>query len=218
MQRKIIFGLIWVSFIGYAFFFSPNASPDTLDLIINLSAGNWQEINPWVVSLFNLMGILPATYACLLFFDGRNQKLSAWIFVVGSFGLGAFALLPYLALRESNTVWDGDKNLLLKILESPITGLILTFGAITLLGLGIIYGDWGDFILQWQTNQFIHIMSLDFCLLSLLFPTLVKDDSIRRGIKNPEIFWVMSFIPLFGTLIYLCLRSPLSNEHQLAST
>ena len=218
MQRKIIFGLIWVSFISYAFLLAPSASPDTLDLIINLSAGNWQEINPLVVSLFNLMGILPAIYACLLLFDGRSQKIPAGIFVFGSFIFGAFALLPYLALRESNTVWDGDKNLLLKILESPMTGLILTLGAIALLGLGIIYGDWGDFVVQWQTNQFIHVMSLDFCLLSLLFPTLVKDDSLRRGIKNPEIFWVISFIPLFGTLIYLCLRSPLSNENQLANT
>ena len=176
MQRKIIFGLIWASFIGYAFFFAPNASPDTLDLIINLSTGNWQGINPWVGSLFNLMGILPVMYACLLLFDGRSQKLPAWIFVVGSFGLGAFALLPYLALRESNTVWDGDKNLLLKILESPITGLVLTLGAIALLGLGIIYGDWGDFVWQWQTNQFIHIMSLDFCLFSLLFLVLIRDN------------------------------------------
>ena len=211
MQRKIIFGLIWVSFISYAFFIAPAASPDTLDLIIDLSAGNWSGINPLVVSLFDLMGILPVTYACLLLFDGRGQKIPAWIFVIGSFGLGAFALLPYLALRESNTVWDGDKNRLLKILESPITGIALMLGAIALIGSGIIYGDWADFVFQWQTNQFIHVMSLDFCLLSLLFPTLIKDDSIRRGIKNPEIFWIISFIPLFGALIYLSLRSWVEN-------
>ena len=218
MQRKIVFGLIWVSFISYAFFFAPNASPDTLDLIIDLSTGNLQDINPLVVSLFNLMGILPATYACLLLFDGRSQKIPAGIFVIGSFGLGAFALLPYLALRESSTVWEGEKNRLLKVLESPITGIVLTFGAIALLSSGIIYGDWKDFVFQWQTNQFIHVMSLDFCLLSLLFPTLVKDDSLRRGIKKPEIFWIISFIPLFGALIYLCLRSPLSQENQLVET
>ena len=211
MQRKIIFGLIWVSFISYAFFIAPAASPDTLDLIIDLSAGNWSGINPLVVSLFDLMGILPAIYACLLLFDGRGQKIPAWIFVIGSFGLGAFALLPYLALRESNTVWDGDKNRLLKILESPIIGIALMLGAIALIGSGIIYGDWADFVFQWQTNQFIHVMSLDFCLLSLLFPTLIKDDSIRRGIKNPEIFWIISFIPLFGALIYLSLRSWVEN-------
>ena len=211
MQRKIIFGLIWVSFISYAFLIAPAASPDTLDLIIDLSAGNWSGINPLVVSLFDLMGILPAIYACLLLFDGRGQKIPAWIFVIGSFGLGAFALLPYLALRESNTVWDGDKNRLLKILESPIIGIALMLGAIALIGSGIIYGDWADFVFQWQTNQFIHVMSLDFCLLSLLFPTLIKDDSIRRGIKNPEIFWIISFIPLFGALIYLSLRSWVEN-------
>lgn len=218
MPRKIIFALIWVSFLSYAFFVAPAPSTDTLDLIIDLSKSNWDGINPLVISLFNLMGILPATYACLLLFDGRGQKIPAWIFVVGSFGLGAFALLPYLALRESNTVWDGEKNRLLKVLESPIVGIVLTLGAIALIGSGILYGDWGDFVLQWQTSQFIHVMSLDFCLLSLLFPTLVKDDSLRRGIKNPEIFWIISFIPLFGALIYLCLRSPLSEENQLVST
>ena len=218
MPRKIIFALIWVSFISYTFLLAPSASPDTLDLIIDLSTGNLQDINPLVVSLFNLMGILPAAYACLLLFDGRGQKLPAGIFVIGSFGLGAFALLPYLALRESSTVWEGEKNLLLKVLESPLTGIALTFGAIALLSSGIIYGDWGDFVLQWQTSQFIHVMSLDFSLLSLLFPTLVKDDSIRRGIKNPEIFWIISFIPLFGALIYLCLRSLLSKENQLVGT
>lgn len=218
MAQKIIFTLIWLSFIAYAFFFAPNPSPDTLNLIVDLSTGNVQEINPLVVSLFNLMGILPAAYACLLLFDGKGQKLPAWVFVIGSFGLGAFALLPYLAFRESNTVWDGEKNRLLKVLESPVIGIVLTLGAIALVGLGIIYGDWGDFVLQWQTNQFIHVMSLDFCLLSLLFPTLVKDDSLRRGIKNPEIFWIISFIPLFGALSYLCLRSPLSKENQLVET
>ncbi|MEM9275806.1 MAG: DUF2834 domain-containing protein [Cyanobacteria bacterium P01_F01_bin.143] len=217
MPRKIFFSLIWVGFLGYAFLIAPAATPDTLDLIIDLSAGNWSEINPLVVSLFNLMGILPATYACLLLFDGRRQKIPAWIFVIGSFGLGAFALLPYLTLREPNTVWDGEKNRLLKILESPIIGIALMLGAISLIGSGIIYGDWGDFVLQWQNSQFIHVMSLDFCLLSLLFPTLVKDDSIRRGIKNPEMFWLISFIPLFGALLYLCLRSPLSKENQLAN-
>ena len=212
MQRKAIFALIWLSLVGYAFFLAPSASPNTLDLIIDLSTGHWQGINPLVVSLFNLMGILPLVYACLLLFDGRSQQIPAGIFVVGSFGLGAFALLPYLALRESSTVWEGDKNWLLKILESPITSAILTLGVIILLGWGIIYGDWRDFVWQWQTNQFIHVMSLDFCLLSILFPTLVKDDSLRRRIKKPEIFLVISFIPLLGALTYLCLRSSLTHE------
>ena len=53
-----------------------------------------------VVVLFNLMGLWPVVYASLALSDGRDQAVSAWPFVVGSFGLGAFALMPYLALRE----------------------------------------------------------------------------------------------------------------------
>lgn len=125
MINKLIFGVIWLSFTSYAFLFAPPNKADTLDLIINLSTGNLQGINPLIVSLFNLMGILPAIYACFLLVDGKEQKLPAWIFVLGSFGVGAFALLPYLALRETNPVWTGKPNLLIKIVESRITGILL---------------------------------------------------------------------------------------------
>ncbi len=51
-------------------------------------------------------------------------------------------------------------------------------------------------------------MSLDFCMLSLLFPTLVGDDMARRGMNN-QLLLLITCIPLFGPLIYLCGRSPL---------
>jgi hypothetical protein len=152
------------------------------------------------------MGILPAIYACFLFVDGQGQKLPAWIFVIFSFGTGAFALLPYFALRETNTVWTGQQNLLIKIIESPITGILLTIGTLTLIFFGITNGDWSDFVTQWHNSKFIHVMSLDFCLLCFLLPVMVKDDLPKRGIKNPAILAIISLIPLLGTLIYLCCR------------
>jgi Icc-related predicted phosphoesterase len=36
MMRKIIFGLLWLGFISYAFFFAPPEQPDTFELIKNL--------------------------------------------------------------------------------------------------------------------------------------------------------------------------------------
>ncbi len=215
MKNKLIFGLIWLIFTIYAFVIAPNNDTNTLDLIINLSSGNLQGINPIIVALFNLMGILPIIYTCFLLFDGRSQKIPAWVFVAGSFGFGAFAILPYLALRQPSTVWLGEKNTLLKILESPITGILITVGAILLLFWGITNGDWGDFIEQWHSSKFIHVMSLDFCLLCLLLPVIVQDDLARRNIDNPMIFWSIYLIPLFGTLAYLCSRKFL--EHNLNS-
>ncbi|WP_239651527.1 hypothetical protein [Neosynechococcus sphagnicola] len=67
-----------------------------------------------------------------------------------------------------------------------------------------------SFFQQWQTRRFIHVMTLDFCLLSLLFPTLLGDDMTRRGLKDRRIFWSVSLLPLVGPLLYLSLRPPIS--------
>jgi hypothetical protein len=103
----------------------------------------------------------------------------------------------------------GKKNIFLKLLDSRITGVLLTLGAAILVGFAL-QGDWGDFIQQWQTSRFIHVMSLDFCMLSLLFPALLGDDMVRRGWKDNQLFWLFALIPLFGPLIYLSVRPPLA--------
>ncbi|PPS42245.1 DUF2834 domain-containing protein [Chroococcidiopsis sp. TS-821] len=212
MIRKIGFGALWVGLAIYAFFFAPPNQPDTFELIKNLSIGKIDGINPLIVALFYIMGVWPIIYSCLLFFDGRTQKIPATPFAVLSFGVGAFALLPYLALREPSTTFPGEKNTFLKVLDSRWTGIVLTIAAAMIVTYGLSNGDWGDFINQWRTSRFIHVMSLDFCLLCLLFPALLGDDMARRGLQNSRLYWVAALIPLFGPLIYLCARPPLSAD------
>jgi hypothetical protein len=208
--RKIAFWVIWIAFTTYAFVFAPPDSPDTLTLITNLSTGNIAGINPLIVALFNIMGVWPLIYSCVLFADGRGQKIPAWVFATLSFGVGAFALLPYLALRESNPEFPGNKTAFLKILDSRFTAIALTLGAIALVAFGLTKGEWSDFIQQWQTSRFIHVMSLDFCMLCLLFPALLGDDMARRGMQNNSAaFWAVTLVPLFGPLAYLCARKSL---------
>jgi len=145
----------------------------------------------------------------MLFSDGRGQKIPAWIFVILSFGIGAFGLLPYLALRNPNPTFIGEKNWLIKIFDSRWTGVLLAIASVYLVGYGIREGNWADFIMQFQTSRFIQVMSLDFCLLCLLFPWLLTDDMQRRGMEEPSMYLIVSVIPIFGALTYLCLRSPL---------
>ncbi|MFN6563565.1 MAG: DUF2834 domain-containing protein [Nostoc sp. ChiSLP01] len=209
MVRKIAFGLLWLGAIVYAFFLSPPQQPGTFELIKNLSLAQWQGINPLIIALFNLMGVWPVIYSAVVFIDGRGQKVPAWLFAMPSFAVGAFAILPYLALREPNQKFIGKKNTFVKLLDSRVTGFVLTVAAVILVAYGLTGADWTDFIQQWQTNRFIHVMSLDFCLLCLLFPTLVRDDMARRGWENPQIPWLTALIPLFGPLIYLCVRPSL---------
>jgi hypothetical protein len=48
--------------------------------------------------------------------------------------------------------------------------------------------------------------------MCLIFPltSLFDDDMARRGINDSRIFWAVALIPLFGPLVYLCLRPPLA--------
>jgi hypothetical protein len=217
--NTIIFGGLWLGFTGYAFLLAPPDRSDTLQLIIDLSTGNWTGINPLVIALFNLMGILPMVYACLMLIDGKTQKLSAGLFSAASFAVGAFAILPYLALRVPNSRSDvdsrSDRNIerrgMIKLVDSLWLGVALTIGTIVLLRYGITQGNWTDFVQQWHTNRFIHVMSLDFCLLTLLLPVLIVDDIDRRNFTNPQAVKLLSLVPLFGGLIYLCIRPNLTN-------
>jgi hypothetical protein len=204
--RTILVGLLWLGFTAYATFLAPGDRPETMDLIKRLSTADIAGINPAIVYLFNIMGVLPLMYACVLYTDGKGQKLPAWAFSAGSFFLGAFVLLPYMALREDNPKFEGQKNWFLKIWESRITAIVVAIAATTLFTLGVTQADWPDFWQQWHNSKFIHVMSLDFCMLSLVFPLLLKDDMSRRGIKDGRMFWAVALVPLFGGLAYLVLR------------
>jgi len=151
-------------------------------------------------------------YSCLIFADGRMQRIPAWEFMLTSIAIGTLALIPYLALREPNEEFSGGKDPLLSLFDARPTGVILSLGTIVLLLFAIVFGDWGAFIRSFQTDKFIHGMTLAFCLFALLFPypTLLSDDMARRGLtQQSQFFWVVALVPLFGALVYLfylCLR------------
>ena len=216
--RQITLLLLWVGFIIYATAFAPAAQPNTLEMLQALVLGQWSEINPLIVALFNVMGLWPVIYAAIALVDGRTQSFPAWPFVVLSFGLGAFALLPYLALRQpyqreesQGTAPSSKLDGWVKRLEARWVGISVLVMALGLILFGFISGSWSEFVLEWQTDRFIHIMSLDFCALSLLFPCLLGDD-IKRRETAPWPLGVLALLPLIGPAIYLTVRPPLLDK------
>ncbi len=210
MSRKIALWWIWLGFIAHVLLLAPPFHPqETLILIKNLLTGQWAQVNPIILTIFSLVGIWLLIYSCLLFVDGRMQKIRFWPFALASVGIGVIGLLPYLALRESNQEFSGPKDAFLRLLDSRLTGVILSLSTIGLLAYGLISGDWRDFIEQFQGDRFIHGMSLAVCLFGLLFPTVLGDDLARRGLNNSQAFWAIALVPLLGPLAYLCLRPPL---------
>lgn len=211
MARKIALWLIWAGFIAYVVFFAPPLHlAETLTLLRKILTFQWADINPIILSLFALIGVCIFIYSSVLFFDGRMQKIPFYPFAIASLGSGVIGLIPYLALREANQEFTGEKDAFLELLDSRSTGLIMTLFTLGVLGYGILAGDWGDFIGQFQSDRFINGMSLAFCLFCLLFPTVLGDDMARRGyISNSQLFWLIAIVPLLGPLAYLCWRPAL---------
>lgn len=209
--RKTILGAIWLGFVTYTILLAPVDQPDTWSLGWKILTLQWEELNAIIPTIFCLMGIWPMIYACLMFADGRMQSFRAWPYFIGSNFTGVICLLPYLIFRRSNQAFYGTKDKWLSILDRRTTGASLLFATIGLLGYVVIAENWEDYIQQFFHRPFVHLISLDFCLMCLIFPisSLFDDDMARRGIKDIRVFWVVALFPLFGPLVYLCLRPSL---------
>ena len=222
---RLLLSLLWLGFTIYAFGFAPPDQPQTLDLIRRLVVGQWQGIDGYVVGLFNLMGVLPAIYAAILCTEGKRQRVPTGVFVALSFFVGAFAMLPYLVLRESEPQLHlADHNLpdpiepvnsaanqpsptwWEKVFGGKITGIILLIITSYFIYYGLQQRNFSNFVGLWQGERFIHVMGLDFCLLNLLLPIVVRDDLSRRNCTQNHWLWWIVGLPLFGPIIYLCIR------------
>jgi hypothetical protein len=220
MNRSALW-LLWAGFIAYIIFLAPPLHLEaTIKLLVNILTLQWTQVNPVILSLFSLVGIWLLVYSSLLFFDGRMQSIRFYPFAIASIASGVIGLIPYLALRESNQSFSGEKDKFLKFLDSRLFAYTLS---ITALGLFVyaLFGNWNDFIDQFIKDKFIHGMSLAVCLFYLLFPTSILDDDIARRNWNKQqmeqFYLFIALIPLFGPLVYLCVRpqiavSKLSSE------
>lgn len=209
MGRKIVLWLVWTAFVAYTLFLAPLEQPGTLTLVEKLVTLQWTGINPYVITLFSLMGIWPLVYACLIFIDSRMQDIPAWPSFLAANGSGVIGMMPYLILRKPSQEFSGQKDIWLKLLDSRTFGVLLSLSTVALVAYAIMAGDWGDFVYQWRTSRFIYLMSLDFCLLYLVFPSLLGDDMARRELRDARVFWAVALFPLVGALAYLCLRPPI---------
>jgi hypothetical protein len=215
--QKILFFTVWLLFLGYAVFFAPPSTPDTSELLTKLILAQTEGLNPILVALFNIMGLLPIWYWFLLVPDSRIQKIPVWPFALGLMAAGGFALLPYLALRTSSVqAPPAQKSLswIQRIFDNRWIALIAVLGVFGLGFYGLRQGDWTNYLTQFHSNQFVHIMSLDFLMLCTCLPILIQQDLTHRGLTEKDLLWKLALIPLLGPALYIVLRPPLSSQQQ----
>ncbi|CAM3055649.1 hypothetical protein HP548_07610 [Paenibacillus taichungensis] len=206
-----ILALTWLAFIAYAWIWAPGqplGSDPVFKELITL-----QSKEPWLLTVFSWLGIFPAIFACLLLRrsgKARGSHVHAWPFVLLSFGLGAFALLPYFAWSSQTHRGSGYEQLSFARQRESGIGRVaahkLTQMVLLLLTLGtgfyaVTQGNPDVYMEVFRESSFVHIMTIDFVILTLLSViALFRDASLNRRSCG----WaVAGLIPLIGPLIYL---------------
>lgn len=70
-------GLLWATFIAYTLLLAPLDQPGTLTVIEKMLKFQLEGINPYLATVFALMGVWPMVYACFLLIDEKTQNISA---------------------------------------------------------------------------------------------------------------------------------------------
>lgn len=213
MHMGYLLGLLWIAFIAYSLFMAPGQSPGSDPIFKELLTLRSDE--PWLLTVFSWLGIFPAVYACLLLRKSvearENERTPAWPFVLFSFGLGAFALLPYYAWNSNlpkrhtyNDVPSAKQQSKPSI--SRVTAHKLTHSVLLVLTLGTAYyaitkGNTERFVEAFNQSSFVHIMTIDFVVLTLLSTLAIFRDTRHTG---RTAYWTWAgLVPLVGPIMYL---------------
>ena len=171
--------LTWVSFVVYAFSFSPiSVGPDDdMNIISRIISSPFDgSINPIFVAIFNMLGIYPAIFASILLPSvEKPNKLTSALFIYGSFIAGFFSLGPYLGTREVKF----DRSILpdglgLSFWENKVSSLGMLLFFLGLLYYGLTGGDypslsakWDSFVELFSSVQLVNVSTIDFVVLTL---------------------------------------------------
>ncbi|KAK4369286.1 hypothetical protein RND71_013078 [Anisodus tanguticus] len=163
---------------------------------------------------------------CLLEVDENHiskGSIHVWPFLVLSYFGGAYALIPYFALWKPPPPPVEETELQrwpLNLLESKLTaGITMAAGLGIIFYAGLSDGDvWKEFYQYFSQSRFIHVMSIDFSLLSAFAPFWIYNDmTARKWYDKGSWLLPLSVIPFLGPALYLLLRPSLPTVPVLSS-
>lgn len=204
-SHYIIWG-VWVVLIVYSLFLAPPLNANTIDYIIGSLTLNFTMIDPYIVLLLNFMALWPILYAAILLTDSSDILIPKGVFILLSFFGGIFILLPYMAIRRPRTQKYMENTVTLQIAQSKILPFIciIIFGPLFVIAM--LSGNPSIFLQIWWTDRFIHVVGINFILLSILYPILIWEEMNHMHWDDPLFRIIFCALPVMGPIFYLLIR------------
>ncbi|MDX1918214.1 MAG: hypothetical protein SFT81_03615 [Candidatus Caenarcaniphilales bacterium] len=161
---------IWIGFVAYGFFFSPNQTPDyDWELIQAPFKNSYTGFEPSVIGVFLAMGLIVFLLGSLLLPGRRYFSLPFLPFWIGSMFVGAGAILPYLIWRGERleSLSSSQSNRLEKLFTHRYSTIALLVGVVFMVGYGFFAGNSAEYLRIFQLSRLVNVMSFDFLILML---------------------------------------------------
>ena len=207
---KLVVAAVWAGLLLYAFTAAPPDDPTLAQRLIRASFGGPRAgLDPAVLAVWNMLGVVPLLYLSLLVPDGRRQRVWSWPFGLLMMAGGAFILVPWLLLRTEQDSAARPWRLGMRIVRSGVFryGIVATLLGHTLYG--VFYGSASGFMKLFSSTGLVNVMTFDLLLCAGLLPYYIallrrrKADFVESPWERP-LLW----IPLFGPALWsaLCYR------------
>ncbi len=181
MKAKIIWSLLVIyTLIHLIWFYS---------MSVNLRTLLTFQGEPLAVGVFNLMGLFPVVFVTFLFCEPHKPSRPRIVSHLLGFMVGAFALLPVVSFEKQRPRHPGS---LFRVLL-----LTLASVALALLIWMFVQGSISSYLNLFQSDSFIHIMTIDWIILYIMSVIVSK-----KRFKT----WPLALIPVAGALLMLAIE------------
>lgn len=186
---------IWCAFVAYAAWLAP---PNDPVLIGRLLRGDVARVDPSIVAVFDILGVVPVLASGFVLRDGEGRKLPAWPFALGMFILGAFSLLPWLALRRLGGPAEHSRapGRVRRWLASRVAAWGIVVALVGLTSWGLVAGSAAAYLAAFRTASLVHVMTIDLVVCACLLVVLAREG---HGRESP--LAALRWLPVLGVAI-----------------
>jgi hypothetical protein len=173
--RLALFGGAWIAFVAYALLAAPADDPALTRALVHGSlTGDFGGVDPAIAAVFSALGVVPLLAIALLARRASRQRVPLWPFGIAMFALGAFALLPWLAIRGDARSAPPPAGFLRRALASRPVGWLIVAALVGLGAWALHAGSSAAYAHAFRSTAMVHLMSIDAGVCTLLVHAFVE--------------------------------------------